>query len=286
MNREHTLSLSEVKRFYLDVIQGREAGGKGWIEYQSATWRREYRAEATSPEGGAGFHGATAFEMAEWIKKGYKAPQFAHIDAYKQRVERKKTIWGEEGDELDLSKMFSGDPTPFSQREKREGKPGLKIVLNMAMACNVKPATIAEYGAWVAGLADSLGQAGYDLEVDVRFACRALMKGERGGQRVGNLTEIFLRLKKFGEQTDFAAWSPIFSPGGFRHLGFMSYQMTANHFGKGASGNLGYPDATGTAEWGMDWDAKDRVLTINCPPNQMAFPADKMTAEAKKNGII
>lgn len=283
-DREVTYTLSELKRTYMDVVHGRtKVDPNGVVGNYCATWASEF-ANERSDRSGRNWSGGSGWDMAGWIKNGYRNDAFGAIKDYSKTAKRKKVVWGDEGDELDLSKMFSGDPTPFSQRESREAKPGIRIVMELAMSCGTKANTIEQYGAWVAGLTGNLSEAGFDVEADIQIRCRGILAGQGGSQHRGPKTAVNVRLKKYGEQTDFAAWSPMFSPGGFRHLGFLGLGMVADAAGTNTPVGLGFPEYR--TRWGVDWDESTRTLTVRCPANPSNFPADKMTAELQAHGIV
>lgn len=282
--RNFIVDFAKVKRFWLDGLDGEPVTQQHGFKRHMTTWAREDRDKTRYSESQRDWNGNSAYEMREYIREGYYSPHYQGIDAYSQDRERQKSFYSEEGDELDLFLAWSGDPTPFLATEERPAKPGMRIVADFGMACTTSAETIEKYGQWLAGLCGGLEASGFDLEVDVSVATRALFQGERGGPSDGPVTDVMIRLKKVDQQTDYANWSPMFAPGGYRILGFSALWMAADQYQREASGNLGYP--LSRTDWAVDWDESERTLKIWSPNTPRDFPRERMDKLVKESGAV
>lgn len=221
--------------------------------------------------------GCSYEQMQEWIKDGYQPPEMPDIADYTPFVKRRRYVSAEAGDEVVAELAWSGDPTPFRSWEERKRKPGCRIIANMSVHCGTSHKLIETYGAWLAGLIAGMEIGGYDLEVDVIYTFTSLYVGHHLE------TKVTVRLTDVGLQSDFKEYSPIFSPGGFRMLGFYAMGMTANALKKKLSPNLGYPVGH---SWDIDFEEASRTLTINSPNGSTYFPADELTEKVKQLNLV
>ena len=79
-----------------------------------------------------------------------------------------------------------------------------------------------------------------------------------------------------GEVRDFADYSALFSPGGFRILGFTARFIACQKWGVQCSSGFG---RSTNRSWDIDWDPTDRTLYITRPAQPSNFPAEMMTAK-------
>jgi hypothetical protein len=219
--------------------------------------------------------------MRKKIRDGYNPPELVNIEKYTPMSDRRRIRPAEEGNEIDFTRAWSGDPTPFAEWELRKSKPGMRIVAEMSMHCGTPAAILADYGAWIAGIMHGLETQGYDIELDVALTVKSLMTDDGYGDE--NLSAAMIRVTDEGEYSDFEEWSALFSPGGFRILGFVAFGMLADKVGKQAETSLGYP--TGS-KWDTTWNPSEQTLTISCPNGAHNFPADDLTQSIREHGLI
>jgi hypothetical protein len=279
MQRDFVVDFANVKRYWLDCAEGRATIKQRNLKVKASDWQAALtRRDRTT--GRRSWEGATPLEMKEWMRNGYKGKGIEKVKLATPTQEAPKTVWNEEGEELDLFKAYSGDPTPFMSREPVKSKPGIRIVVDYAMSCGTDSTTIEAFGTWISALADAFNRAGFDSDIDTRIAVRELYSGDGHG----DLTNVNIRIKKMGTKTDFASWSPVFSPAGFRMLGFTAMWLSGDHFGKQCASSLGQP--AGAREWGVRWDATTRTLFLDSPSTPHNFPVEKMTDAVKATGLL
>jgi len=222
--------------------------------------------------------GCTIDEMRGWIADGYEPPEIegAFGDAWTNDVPRRKLRLADEGD-LDVSLALSGHDYPFLRWDQRPRKPGLSLHVDLAMHCGTPASVIAEYGAWLAGVIRQFETKGYDLEVNVSIAVAGLE-----GFGTAKVDDVLIRLKRENEISDFTQWSPMFSPGGFRMLGFCAMSLAAEHHGFQASGSLGRPMGE---RWKADFNPELRVLRIESPNGAQTFDGATLTEQLNALGI-
>lgn len=228
---------------------------------------------------GDGFSGDTGEGMRSKLENGYTPPHVMEPDDYTPHVATRRIIRTDEGAELDFALAWSGDPTPFSEWEQREQKPGLSVIVDYSINCGTPEKVVGEYATWLAGMFAGLELAGYDVEILVRNSVTMLCSGDSRE----DVSHTDLRVKRENEASDFTEWSALFSPGGFRILMFTALCLHGDEVGRQATGSLGYPMGS---KWEVDFDESNRTLYIGTPNGASSFPADKMTAELAATGLI
>src|SRR5262245_33331119 len=161
------------------------------------------------------WEGGSGAETIGNLKTGYKAPEFRTAAERVPSQKRRRSSWNARMGRPDATRLICGDPNFFRKSVKRDRKPGLKLVIEYAFAAGVDAATVRNYGAWCAGLLKSLESQGYDLTVDLWSPLDGLF-ADAPRQR----ENVYVRVKKAGERSDFTEWSAIFGPTGLRHLLF------------------------------------------------------------------
>jgi hypothetical protein len=221
------------------------------------------------------FYGATSDEMRRWLENGYPVQG---LDVFPSDLvpkrKRRRIVFTEDG-EMQLDLVLAGFDYPFLEWEKRPTKPGMSCVFETAFSAITQSEVIAEYQVWIARALQTLEINGYDLEVSVSLPASEVWN--RGG-KVG----IEIIVKRENEASDFASWSAMFSPGGFRHLGFTALMLTADHFDRDVRGDLGIPESFG--EWKVTYDEETRILHTGVPRHPHSFPEREMTDQL--NAII
>lgn len=226
------------------------------------------------------WEGGSASETIKWIEQGYKSPAFDPGPIpYKPR-NRKRPRWNSESGDVDTSRLLGGSDDFYLERGESQSLPGLSIGVNMFFAAGVTANVIANYGAWVASLIAALETQGYDLEVSLDLVTDGLFN--RDDQR----RNVRVVVKEPNTVSDFASWSVLFAPTGFRHLLLSTAQcLAADKVGKEATGGLGMSLTT-------TWDVKkdDHVITIYNSQRGNSFtnedPTEILTNAAKREGLI
>jgi hypothetical protein len=135
---------------------------------------------------------------------------------------------------------------------------------------------LADYGAWLAGEISRLEEEGYDLDVSVSMPLRGVLKGNKG-QESNAVLDTQVVLKRENEASDFRSWSAMFSPMGFRVIGFTAVFMAAAHFGRDTRWGLGQCAPQGDS-WGVLFNNDTRTMRVLVPLNPRGqFDPEEMT---------
>ena len=199
--------------------------------------------------------GCSEAEMLDWIDRGYRVEGLDGVTSLIPAKPRRKLRFADEGDELHIDLAWSGVDEPFSEWEKRVSKPGLSVEIFMTFSSGFPAKTINAYQRWIARALQTLDENGVDMEVvivnRVRDANRSVP---------GEITDTKIRVRKPGEAADFANWSAMFSPGGYRMLGIMSTGIQVDRVGGRVSSGYGYPMDYGS--WEVAYDEERNVIVI------------------------
>ena len=240
-------------------------------------WQKQY--------GDKSWEGGSYLNTVSYLRDGYFAKEFAHSAEYVALAPKKRPQWAEEPDgDLDMGRLYGGYDNPYMVPAEADKKPGLRVMIEFAFACGVNAATIEKYGAWVAGLLGSLESSGYDLTVDLWIPLDNLFVDSRGRR-----DNVLIRVKRENEVSDFTEWSGIFSPAGYRHVGFCAKLVAGDKVGTQAESSLGYTHA---GQWDLDYDKTNSILKIHC--NQQghgmyggnAFPTESLNKKAQQIGLL
>lgn len=255
------IDYADVKMDFLAIYDGRlKIGQPYWSREAQTRWR----------PGMSDWSGVRANDTARWIREGFKPPGAIH-SALVSPVQRKRTRWREEGDDLDVSRAWSGDPTPFSSRESGV-KAGVRIIAQMSFGASVPSAVISDYGVWLTQLVMQYQTAGHDIELTMEYVMDGHLFSHRS--RSGEYRYRVI-LKRFGSSSDYVAWSPAFSPGGFRHIMFAQFALHADRTGRRITDTLGAMPLRMREGWGARFNGQS--LTITCGYSAQHFPAEAMT---------
>lgn len=166
----------------------------------------------------------------------------------------------------DLYEM--GETEHFLVRRKRKSVGGLRLSFDYEFNSSVDGQVIGEYGQWIGSIIESLQSRGFDLEINLYGNDKRTFIGwDRNISRI--------RLSRFGERVMPHDWSVLFSPGGYRHFGFMRILMTPM-FDPTLKVTEGLGQATGK-KWDIHWDAQNREILFEVNANSSQFPAEEMT---------
>lgn len=273
--RNIVIEWSEVKQaFTAGVENGTEVSGQP-INEQIGRW---YANPMKEDE----WEGGSAAQTMKYVRTGYRAEHFAHSAEYAALSNKRHFTYNEDDGEIDLDRVFDGHDEIFLDREDRESRPGLRLMIEFAFAWTTSPEVISQYGAWVASLIKSLESSGFDLVIDLWLNLDHLFEGDAYDQR----TNVFLRVKQENEQSNFTEWSALFGPTGFRQLGFLCLCLAGAKTGGRVGGGFG--TTVGGKDWGVTYDREVQQVTINV--NQRAgdefFPIEKLNESALDCGLV
>lgn len=195
--------------------------------------------------GKTSWEGARPNDTIEWIEEGFRAREFTHAAEYVPKHDKRRAFWNEDEGEVDLGRLYGGFDDFFMDSQIRPSRPGMRLQIEYSFSWDTSPHILAQYGAWCAGFIRSLEMSGYDLVVDMWIHLDDLYQGDYG-QR----TNLLVRVKRENEVSNFTEWSALFSPSGYRHLGFTAKCVAGDKIKKAAVSSLG------TCIMGHTWDVK------------------------------
>lgn len=273
--RNIVIEWSEVKNAFTTAIEDGTPVGSQPINSQIGRW---YANPTQEDE----WEGGSAAMTMKNVRQGYRAEQFAHSAEYAALSNKRHFAYNEDEGEIDLDRVLDGHDAIFLEREERESRPGLRLMIEFSFAWTTSAEVISQYGAWVASLIKSLEASGFDLVVDLWLNLDNLFVGDSYDQR----TNVFLRVKQENEQSNFTEWSALFGPTGFRQLGFLTLCLAGESEGKKVEGGFGM--TVGGKDWGVSYDRDVQQVTINV--NQRAgddlLPIGKLNESALDCGLI
>jgi hypothetical protein len=250
---------------------------KGLVDRKSDLTERPHTSAAASQYAAnwsddAGFYGGSAAEMRGWIDHGYEAPGMTLRRGANTRP-RARWKWDEEG-ELQVDVAIEGHDQPYLRRKPVKRTPGLKVQIGYNARSTVPATVLAAYGRWVASMLAGLQDRGLDLEISV-FSTADLCKPNLG--LGGTIVRSHVRVKRFGRKSSLKSWGALFSPTGYRMLGFTARMMACAEHKVTCPTHMGASLGPG---WGVKFDAKTRTLTVNVNVTETsAFPAEHMTRQ-------
>lgn len=266
---------SDVKRAYLAAI---EDGKTIPYQKQMNIKIKRWHADPTYTDG---WEGGSAADTCHYLRNGYHAETFAHSAEYAAISVRNRFAYNEEDGEIDIDRVLDGQDAIFLDREERESRPGLRLMIEFAFVHHMPAEVISQYGAWVASLIQSLEATGYDLVVDVWINLDRLFQGD-GGRR----THVLIRVKQENQQSNFTDWSALFGPTGYRHLGFLAKAIAAHQSGEKLTDSFG--GCVSGKDWGVTYDRENQNVIINVDQitGKRVLPAQRLNDDAIKEGLI
>lgn len=267
-----TVEWGDLKRRFLDAVEnGTKFSPAQPINSKITDWHNNpTRGELEEFEGGS------PAQTCKYLRNGYRAEQFAHSAEYAALSHKRHFRYNEDEGELDLDRVLDGHDEIFLDRELRESRPGLRLMVEFSFVHWMPAKMISEYGAWVASLIKSLEASGYDLVVDMWINLDNLFTRD-GGRR----STVLIRVKRENEQSNFTDWSALFGPTGYRHLGFLAKCMAGDQEGLKVTPSFGH--CVSGKGWGLTYDRDNQQVTINV--NQMARSGDKPIPKLNDSAI-
>lgn len=272
--RNVVIEWGEVKRAYTAAVEKGQTVGKQPINEKIREWHQHPLEEDE-------WQGGTAAQTMKYVRQGYFAQEFSHSADYAALSNKRHFSYNEDDGEIDLDRVFDGQDAIFLDREDRESRPGLRLMIEFAFAWTTPAETISQYGAWVASLIKTLESSGFDLVVDLWINLDSLFIGD--GMRH---TNVYLRVKEENQQSNFTEWSALFGPTGYRHLGFLAKALAAEKEGETVTESFGL--TMSGKSWHVAYDRENQNVTINV--NQRAgddfLPVDALNETAIEAGLI
>lgn len=216
--------------------------------------------------------GCTNVQMLDWLNSGYRVPGLEGVDSTLiPAAPKRKLRFAEEGDEMLIDLAWSGVDEHFITWDRRDTKPSLKVKISVSFSAIIPSAIVNSYQSWVARMLQTIDLFGLDMQVD-------LISPGRG--QFGNPNAVHapvIRVKQSGTASDFSNWSPMFSPGGFRHLTFLAIIESADRAGHIVSSGLGRPVQCDT--WKVTYDKETNELFVMNNNDRSEFPEFLMTQQ-------
>lgn len=272
--RKYRVHMRELKEIFRAIVKDpatvdryvKRASNRSHLRRLVNDWNNDYNRD---------WFGGTGKDMLAWLDAGFlvQGLQGWNPELFPPS-EKKKRVWHEDSGELVLERALAGADTWYAQPVKSDEKPGLTVVFNCTFSSMVDLQVIAAYQRWIARALQSIKTAGYAPEVIYRMPVRELYRGEYG------IAEIEIIVEEAGLETDFASWSGMFAPTGFRMIGFLGMILSADFHDKDSHMALGYP-ASGH-EFNLDFDAETNRLEIRNHGQARDFPEEAMTAKLRE----
>lgn len=226
---------------------------------------------------------ASGAQMLDWFRNGFRADTFRNSAEQVPAALQSRASWSEEDGDVDIGRLVGGHDDFLLGMAERPTKPGIHLQIEMAFACGVRQSVIEEYGSWVAGLIGAMEEYGFDMVVDLWIPLDDLFQDDRQVKR----TNVLIRVKQANEVADFTEWSILFSPAGYRQIGFAAKCVAGDKIGKTVSYSYGM--TIGGKTWGLEYDKE--TATVRITVNQRAggresFPGEKLTAAAIAADLI
>jgi hypothetical protein len=225
---------------------------------------------------------ASANQIKEWMRNGFRTEAFENLADRVPSALQHRPVWSEEDGDIEINRLYSGYDDFFLGMAERPAKPGVKLQIEMAFAAGVKQKTIEEYGGWVNSLIGSMEAYGIDMVIDLWIPLDDLFEGD-----VGVRTNVLMRVKQANEVCDFTDWSILFSPAGYRQIGFAAKCVAADRVEKTVTS--GYGMTIGGKTWGLEYDRDESIVRVTVnqrASGSEAIPFDKLTNQAVEHGLI
>lgn len=221
------------------------------------------------------FQGYSRAQAQDWLKNGYRSDALGGLEDFAPPIrEKRRFVYGEEGDEIDLSAAWAGEDNFMTHWTKREVIPGISLVFEMAFVCSTDAKVIIDYERWLARATEAISSAGIDPEISIAFPGKLC-----GTWNQPNHTSL-VRVKRANEAVDIHAWSAMLSPAAYRSFGFLSKIMHGEELG----GKVGAGLSTnhGGNEWACYYEPEHAEIVVRCPFSPRGvFPEQEMTSQLK-----
>ncbi len=249
---EYTVDFTEIRDDFRSIVAGNRTysvNRKKAGNLPTETWNMER------------WVGCTMQDMLGWLDAGYRVQGLDGIDASLIQAKPKRRLrFNEDDGEMHLDIAWSGSDNIFSDWEKRNRKPGLRVLVEMSWHAGENEQAIRPYLVWLARMLQAFDENSIDVEISVSYRCFNMLVADSKDYRTNQKYRTNVRVKKPGEASDISAWSAMFSPGGFRQLMFVGIVKHAEALGKEVSSGLGRPNPS--KQYDVQYDAESNTLHV------------------------
>lgn len=261
-NPRWTIDWSDLKQVALRVTDG------NFSDFTRSINREHARDVVASS--GDGWRGFSSGQLKRWLTEGYQTEAIHGLADFIPPIrEKRKFIFGEEGDEFHFDIAAGGDDNYMSHFTKRDAIAGIRLEFTIGMHGHVRAETVNAYQAWLCRVAYSIEAGGVDAEITVNCPTLRLFN-----QDMRTVFPNVIRVKKENEVSDFLSWSAMLSPASFRGMMFLVFMLHGEARGYDVANGLGKENPRG---WGVEFEPVSSTLAIYCDPDATGFPEEKMT---------
>lgn len=225
---------------------------------------------------------ATGEQSLDWTRNGYRSKLFRNIAEQIPVGVQHRPAWNEDEGDIEISRLYGGFDDFYLGLADRVSKPGIRIQFAYTFNCGVSNKVIAQYGAWIFGLIAGMESQGFDMTIDAAITMTDLYTGDGRGTQ----STVLVRVKRPGQISNPGEWSVLFSPIGFRVLGFTAVCVAGDKIEKQATSYLGFPQGFA---WDLKYDKDTSTVSILCNSNAQGsddFPAEPLTQKAIEAGLL
>lgn len=220
------------------------------------------------------FLGYSLAQAKDWLENGYQDEALEGLEDFAPPIrEKRRFVYAEEGDEIDLSAAWSGEDNFMTTWTKRDTIPGVKLEFEIHFVNYTPAALINRYERWIARAVEAIEAAGIDPEVNITFP------GEKEWLP-GRNSNTLVRVKRENETVDLHSWSAMLSPATFRTFGFVA--IIAHGEARGKHTSTGISHSHNGTKWNVLYDAEEGAIRTECPYTPTDFPEEEMTRLLKK----
>lgn len=219
------------------------------------------------------FTGYSLTEARDWLENGYSDESLEGLEDFAPPIrEKRRFVYGEEGDEIDLSAAWSGEDNFMTHWTKRDVIPGIALEFRFGFVGSTPPSVVNSYQHWIARATEAIQSAGIDPEISVVFI------GKSTWDQV--YREDVVRVKRQNETVDLHSWSSMLSPAVYRTFGFLAKCLHAEARGKRISDTIGNGHEGNS--WRVFYDAESGTIRTEIPWSPFSFSEEEMTRQLRE----
>jgi hypothetical protein len=218
--------------------------------------------------------GFSEAQARDWLENGYEIEGLQIEDFAPPIREKRRFIYAEEGDEIDLSAAWSGEDNYMGEWTKRDVIPGIAMEFRIGFNGSVSAWVVNAYIRWIAQAVFAIESAGIDAEISIDYHARTTYASGRN-----TMQSRIIRVKKENETVDLTAWSAMLSPAAFRTFAFTAAVLAGDAVGERVTGGIGQSKGE---NWDCRYDAESGRIVAECDAKAHSFPEEAMTAKLKK----
>jgi hypothetical protein len=219
------------------------------------------------------FTGYSRTQALDWLENGYTDEALAGLEDFAPPIrEKRRFVYGEEGDEIDLSAAWAGEDNFMTHWTKRDVIPGIALEFRFGFQAATPAHVVNGYQHWIARATEAIQSAGIDPEISIVFGSKSTWDQV--------YREEVVRVKKQNETVDLHSWSSMLSPAVYRTFGFLAKCLHAENRGKTISKSIGKPHSR--SEWKVYYDEEAGKIITENPWEAPSFDEDRMTAQLRE----